>query len=285
MNRIKHAGLVTLALALTNLSPLLAATVSIPFIDNFDTSTADPNFQITTNGAQSNYRKVSDGNGGYAQQIDCGVVSGFQYSTAMLNPSGYGTSANPLGFVMASDFSIAAATPTTYYIGLTAFSSNSNLSQAMYSGGATVDWACISQAGALNIIQFVQGNGSTSGGWTLGSQIGSNLTMGLSYNYTMSLTGSYNALNQLTLTFEVANLTLGQTASISATSNYILPNNASSLPYFGIMERNATSSGTLSVDYDNFSFSAIPEPSTYVLIGIGLATLVFLRRKSHRQAN
>ncbi|MDR0532904.1 MAG: PEP-CTERM sorting domain-containing protein [Verrucomicrobiales bacterium] len=34
-----------------------------------------------------------------------------------------------------------------------------------------------------------------------------------------------------------------------------------------------------------FEISAIPEPSTYVLIGIGLATLVFLRRKSRRQVN
>jgi len=75
-----------------------------------------------------------------------------------------------------------------------------------------------------------------------------------------------------------------QLASITTTSRSInvsglTLNNGDNLNLRYILTTGAGSGGNAHIGIDNVSFTAIPEPSTYALLGLGLGALWFLRRK------
>lgn len=170
---------------------------------------------------------------------------------------------------MTSQFNVTTAS-TSYSFGFSALGSTAATTGA--TGGGLFILADVSNTGAIRVLRFTSATGTeivanelgvgTVGGTGIG-------TVNTSESYTLTLTGTYTGSNLL-LTFQVFDGT--NTRTVSGTTT------AMNGDYFGFRDRNnSTTNAPLVLTADNFSI--IPEPSSALLMGAGLAGFLVRRRR------
>ena len=137
-------------------------------------------------------------------------------------------------------------------------------------------FAYVNNGGKLTLGKYV-GNATLRAGrqyFTRDADVGFTLEQGVAY--TMSLTGIYSSANVINLTFSISD-------GISTYSLSAIPDVIYEGLNFGLINVQGSTpqqASSLLINYYDFSvFSAIPEPSTYVLLGLGASLLMFLRRR------
>jgi hypothetical protein len=308
MKTIRHLTpwSVSIATALLSLSPAIGQ-VSLPFTDNFDSDTVggtDPSFTTsstyssTLTNPKNSWSVVTPGIGGSGNGFQSTIANN---SSTIYSAATVRTAAGSLsqGFTLSSDFNLETIPGTgarRSHIGLAAFGSVANLGVVGETGNNTttcgiwpeleLSYTSGSQAsstvGSLGFVNFRNGGGN-NGNITIGTQSGANLAIDLTDTYTLSLAGNYDGSGDLTLLFTATDDTTSATASLSETVSASIMSSYYSGNNFGIMDR-LDASGTGSpvqseqVLQDNFSLTAVPEPSVGCLLLAGLGALRVARR-------
>jgi hypothetical protein len=245
-----------------------AGGATIPFVEDF--SSGAPDF-----GYSSSSANVTPNVGSGVLTVDSLVNTGGQAINALVNIS----NANGLAIVMDTDI-----TPTAWVAtggstaGFLAFSTNPAL--GAFPGGANSGYLAdilfptTTSAGGIRIFNNeTAANIIVSAPFAAGSLV-LNETYHLSFTATPGLGGVLNL--SLTITDTTGTLIDGDgIVTISGST----PAVASTGTFFGYRHRvgNNGSNRTFDAVYDNFSI--VPEPSAYLLGGIGLVGLAFIRKR------
>lgn len=285
--RIIKSILVTIGIIAIGESSAFAAVVAIPYINNFESTTIGSAPVDFTNGKSSDQTittTVETGSNG-TNVMHAVITNSNSGSTKALSLVGAGTTfSSEGGFIMSSDFNVLTGSTGNggYRIGFSALQRDSNPTNS--NGGV---WAFLNSNGTV-ALQNTQ-SGAALSNLTTTSDFG---TLVLGATYTASLTGTYVDGN-LTLTYTITqtgnvlngtDLNIGKSATASA---IILANQFTGTNFgYALFDGPAAWQGgqTLTVDLDNFSLSAIPEPSTYVLLLVGFAIMLFLHKHLFRKA-
>lgn len=226
------------------------AAVSVPYSRTFTNSASIEDF--TSNGTwaiQNDRYRNTLGNSAASSstlQVTSGLENGFRLSTTYTVVSRSGSTSST-------------------YVGLTALSVGSD---ALTSSAASpFILADVSSNGELRIVLANSNNPPSITTATLPSAIATNSV------YTLTLTGLYvtGGLN-LSLSLTNNGVTTTTPTAFIATAN--IPNGQ----YFGLRNRSAGGSTTITVDYHDISLTAIPEPGAGVLLA-GSALAVAARRR------
>ena len=239
---------ILLPLALCS-TPAFAA-VSLPYSNNFASSAAD----FTPN-AGGNWSLVT---GTYQNVVPGNTPS---YSTVAVT----GRPANQ-PFQISTTFQVKE-TAFNFSVGFAALATTSNL------GSASYYLADVSQSGGMRFRVFTDGGaaGADSAVNTTGTGIGN---IAIDETITLTLTGTYDLGGALTLALTAFDGTNSQTITLAApiASPFAGTN-------FGYRNRSNTDADPMTVQLDNFSINAVPEPGSVALLGLGLAGAVIRRRR------
>lgn len=242
------------------------ATV-IPYSNNFSGSGA--NVAFTNETADANWT-VSGG--AYTNSLTTG--SSAVASSASLQI----TNAASSSFTMAVDFTVSAAnasSSSTYGFGL--FGLNSTFSGASSSLAYYLADVTFGSASQIRIVKVQTSPANV----TLASQTGTayKLTLGSTYSLKLDVVASSGSVSMTFGLYDSTGTLMG--SSITGTDS----SSPLSGEYFGLRDRYTGTNTLHTVSYDNFSITAVPEPSTYALIGsalIGSAAFGVRRRQRKR---
>ena len=187
------------------------------------------------------------------------------------------------GFVVSTSFKVGpvsgwtndtpANVPNLWSVGFAAMGNSANTVS-----GATGYFACVTNGGNFSIGSYsgqLRNNRTYAGGTTANENVGFG-GFNTTSTYTMTLTGAYLSESVLELTLWLSDGS--EEWSLTGTTRADLTGD-----YFGLLELFGSApkfGSTLGVNYYDFSvMSAIPEPSTWLLLGCGGVLLGFLRRR------
>lgn len=277
------AILAVMGLATTGFS----AAVTAPYTQNFDTGTA-PNWaagqQTATGGSYTNTWSIPvTGDNGVYQDYIYGGPSDTEYAYSALQVSNLGGApATATSFSETTSFvitsAVSAASSFGFDVGMAALGSANTFgrytSSTFYMGQVEVGQGSGNSTplGTMWIQSFPT---SGNGGSTLTTAVFA-VSLSLNTTYDMTLSGTYDASGDLTLAFSVSN----GTSTTTATAAPIAAASVLTGDYFGYRDVAANGGGT--VQFDNYSVAAVPEPTTLALVGLagGLIALISRKRKA-----
>ena len=212
-------------------------------------------------------------------------------STASINF----TNADNTSFTLSTQFSITslATLPSnqSFTVGLGAFESSSGFSTATGQSFYLADFAYTGQGtanparGTLRLLSLGDANPDFTPGSASAIEGGSSAPLAISLDtvYTLRLTGTLGVGGALTFTLGLYDSTGVTQIGASATASDLTPLTGD---YFGFRNRDSgnVTTGTTTIAFENFSMNTVPEPSSGLLLSVGLVALGARRRSARRQA-
>lgn len=243
--------LATAALALATASAAGAATA--PFTETFSSTLSGWTNQVAATATWS-----QDTIAGTYTATNGATATGAYTATVQVTNVNSTTFTAGTPFTVSASFQITDATAagTAEYYGLGLFGGAANLGNAYY-------LADVQRNGSIRLLSLNGANADFTGG--AATAIGQ--VLAINTTYTLQFTGTYGNDGRLDMTFELLNSVGGTIASVSATDLTPLTGQ-----HFGFRNNLAATGDSVSITYDSFAITSVPEPSAFAAV-LGLAAL------------
>lgn len=258
----------------TNLAPFLAipfllgsiqlAAATFPYANDFSGTGANTAFTTETTNAE-----WALNNGAYRNTYSNSAITPTTASLSVTGAAGnpftletqftvqqtgnFNTNGATLGFGLFASSATFSTTGNSYY-----------LADFQYANTTTTN------VGKLRILSLGDATGFTAADSVADDNTGTaTLAITTGTTYTLRLEGTYAEGGSLSMTlglFDAAGTTQIGTFATASDSSPLMGD------FFGYRNRIGLGGGTSIIDFDNYSIAAIPEPSTYALLG-GIAAL------------